>query len=213
MAADGGIARLRAMSTASHRQPISIADYLRGETSARHKHEFVHGDVYAMVGATNAHNRIATNGTGVLHAQLRGKPCQVFNSDTKIRVRQPQGTRFYYPDLSVVCRPNPADDTFHDEPVVLVEVISQSTRRTDETEKRDAYLSIASLCVYILLEPAAIAAVVYRRTENGFVRESHVGRDAVIPLPEVDCALPLAEVYENVDFPAAVQDDESVDMS
>ena len=200
------------MSTASHHQPISVSDYLHGEQAATRKHEYVDGVVYAMVGATNAHNRIATNGTVTVGGQLRGKPCQVFNSDTKIRVRQARGTRFYYPDVSVVCRLNPASDTFQDAPAVIVEVISDSTRRTDEHEKREAYLSIHSLCVYILVEQSAAAAIVYRRVDSGFDREMYLGLEAVIPLPEIECALSLADLYENVEFPETVGDDESEDI-
>ena len=188
------------MSTARQKQPVSVADYLSGEQNALCKHEYVEGDVYAMVGATNTHNRIATNGTGSLHSQLRGRTCQVFNSDTKIRVRQTRGTRFYYPDLSVVCRVNPAGDTYQDEPVVIVEVISESTRRTDEYEKRESYLSINSLQVYIRVEQTSAAAVVDRRVDSGFEREVYVDLDTVIPLPEIECQLPLAELYEKVEF-------------
>ena len=107
------------MSKGPRFQPISVRDYLEGELASRRKHEFVEGVAYAMAGGTNAHNRIATNVTGVLHGQLRGKSCQEFNSDTKIRIQSPRGTRFYYPDASVVCQPNPASDTFHDAPVVI----------------------------------------------------------------------------------------------
>jgi Uma2 family endonuclease len=196
------------MSTAPHCQPIAVSDYLRGEATARHKHEYVEGVVYAMVGATNAHNRIATNGTVVLGGQLRGKPCQVFNSDTKIRVRLARGTRFYYPDVSVVCQLNPPGDTFQDAPVVIIEVISESTRRTDEYEKREAYLSIGTLCVYILVEQSDAVAVVHRRADSGFARETYLGDHSVIPLPEVECELRLAELYENVVFPPPTSDDE-----
>lgn len=199
------------MSTVRQSDPISIAAYLSGEETATRKHEYVEGVVYAMVGATNAHNRIATNGTGALHAQLRGKPCQVFNSDTKVRVRLARGTRFYYPDASVVCRLNPQNDTFQDAPVVIIEVVSESTRRTDENEKREAYLSIDSLCVYILVEQATAGVVVYRRTDSGFERETYVGHDAVLPLPEIDCELRLADLYENVEFPPPRSDDDESD--
>lgn len=199
------------MSTAPHYEPISIADYLRGEQNAKRRHEYVEGVVYAMVGATNAHNRIATNATGVLHSQLRGKPCQVFNSDTKVRVRLARGTRFYYPDASVVCRLNPPTDTFQDAPVVLVEVISESTRRTDENEKRDAYCSSASLCAYLVVEQSAAAVVVHRRADSGFARETYLGCDAIVPLPEIECELPLADLYENVEFPPPAADDEDGD--
>jgi Uma2 family endonuclease len=193
------------MSAAQQLQPIAINDYLRGEVGAKQKHEYIDGSVYAMAGASNNHNLIATNATAELHGQLRGKPCRVFNSDAKIRVRNSSGTRFYYPDLSVVCEPNPANDSFHDSPVVVVEVISASTRRTDEYEKRESYLLIESLSVYILVEQKAPAALVYRRCENGFVAESYLGLESVIPLPEIKCDLALADVYANAIFPSAEQ--------
>jgi Uma2 family endonuclease len=197
------------MSTARQFEPISVRDYLRAEEDAGQKHEYLFGVVYAMVGAKNVHNRIATNITGALHAQLRGKPCQVFNSDTKVRVQQAKGICFYYPDALVACRLNPASDTFQDQPVVVVEVISESTRRTDENEKRDAYLSIDSLCQYILVESETIAAVVYRRGDSGFERETIIGGESVIDLPEIGCHLSLAEAFEKVVFPAATPNDES----
>jgi Uma2 family endonuclease len=188
------------MSTARQKQPISITDYLNGESTSLIKHEFVDGVVYAMAGATANHNRIATNATGALYSQLRGKRCQAFNSDMKIRVRLTRTTRFYYPDLSVVCQPNAGDDTFQDNPVVIVEVISESTRRVDEYEKREAYLSINSLCVYVMLEPDTTAALVYRRADEGFTCETYEGPDAIISLPEIECDLSLAEAYAQVEF-------------
>lgn len=202
------VVKIKRMSTAPNLQPIFVQDYLEGETLARRKHEFVAGTIYAMAGGTTNHNRIATNATGTLHGQLREKTCEAFNSDMKVRVRQKSDTRFYYPDLSVVCEPNQPTDSFQDRPVVIVEVISKSTRRTDEHEKRDAYLSIDSLCVYVLVEPGAAAAVVYRRTDEGFDRETLSGLDAVIALPEIDCELPLADVYAKVTFDLAENDDE-----
>ena len=197
------------MNTALKLKSISVVDYLRGEQNASRKHEYVEGNIYAMVGAKNSHNRIATNGTVALGYQLRGKRCQVFNADTKIRVRQNRGTRFYYPDLSVVCRVNPPDETFQDEPVVIVEVISESTRRTDEYEKRESYLSINSLRVYIRVEQSSAAAVVDRRVDSGFEREIYEGLEAVIPLPEIGCSLPLTDLYEQVEFLPPESDDEA----
>jgi Uma2 family endonuclease len=193
------------MSAAQQLQPIEINDYLRGEVGAKQKHEYIDGSMYAMAGASNNHNLIATNATAELHSQLRGKPCRVFNSDAKIRVRNSRDTRFYYPDLSVVCEPNPANDSFHDSPVVVVEVVSAATRRTDEYEKRESYLMIESLSVYILVEQKAPAAVVYRRCENGFVTESYLGLESIIPLPEIECNLALANVYANAAFPSEEQ--------
>jgi Uma2 family endonuclease len=188
------------MSTAPKRNLISVADYLAGELVSPLKHEYLGGVVYAMAGARNVHNLIKGNVFGSLHGQLRSHRCRPFDSDTKIRIRLPTHVRFYYPDVSVICRPNPQNDSFQDEPAALVEVLSRGTRRVDEGEKRDAYLTIPSLAVYILLEQETAAAVLFRRTEKGFVREVYEGLDAVIPLGEIEATLPLAEVYDGVEF-------------
>src|SRR6267378_3284308 len=120
------------MSTAKKLNLVSVDDYLEDELNSPVKHEYLGGVVYAMAGARNAHDLIATNTVGAVYARLRGRPCRPFNSDTKIRVRLPTQVRFYYPDASVVCRPNPQTDSFQDEPAVLFEVLSSYTRRTDE---------------------------------------------------------------------------------
>ncbi len=195
------------MSSLPHFEPIAVREYLLGELKTQRKHEFVDGVVYAMAGGTVTHNRIASNATGLLFSQLRGRRCEVFNSDMKIRIRLSRGTRFYYPDASVVCSPNSPNDAFHDAPMVILEVVSESTRRVDEYEKREAYLSIDSLCVYVLVEQSMAAALVYRRNDNGFDRESYVGADAIIPLPEIECQLVLADLYQNVDFTSVVSED------
>ena len=196
------------MSTASRFQHISVRDYLASEETANRKHEFVDGVVYAMSGGTVAHSRIACNALAALHSQLRGRRCQVFNSDMKVRVRLKRGTRFYYPDVSVVCTSNPSSHTFQETPVVIVEVISDSSRRADEFEKREAYLSIDSLCVYVLVEQSSAAALVYRRMDSGFDRELHFGLDAVIRLPEIECELRLIDLFENVEFAPVLPSDE-----
>ena len=185
------------------RQPnfITLADYLAGEEVSGVKHEYLGGTVHAMGGATNQHNTIAINSQASLHGQLRGKACQPFNSDTKIRIGFPDHVRLYYPDAMVVCHPNPASDHFQDQPVVIIEVLSDSTRRTDLGEKRDAYLTIQSLQVLLFVEPDAAAVTVHRRKpEGGFAIEYHSGLESTIPLPEIDAALPLAALYERVVF-------------
>ena len=181
-------------------QLMSVEDYLAWEDLQEIKHEFVGGMIYAMSGGTNAHAAIAANVAGSLHAQLRGKRCRPYGADLKVRVHYPTHTRFYYPDAMVACTPAPPKSLFHDQPTVLVEVASDSTRRTDELEKRDAYQTIPTLRVYLTLEQDRAAAVVWRRGDQGFVREIYEGLDAVIALPEIEAALPLAEAYEAVTF-------------
>jgi Uma2 family endonuclease len=178
---------------------ISIAEYLDGEEKSPVKHEYLGGTVHAMAGATNQHDAVAISSIIAIGSQLRGKPCLPFNSDTKIRIEFPDHTRFYYPDAMVVCHPNPAAEQFQDQPVLIIEVLSDSTRRTDLGEKRDAYLTISSLKVLMFVESEIPRVNLYRRKpEGGFAFESHVGLDAVIPLPEIEASLPLAALYERV---------------
>ena len=194
------VGKLINMSAVKHLQPISVEDYLTGELVSPIKHEYVAGRIYAMTGARNAHNIIATNIAGLLHARLRGKPCSAFNSDTKVRVRRAAGDSLYYPDASVVCQPNSQDVSYQERPVVVFEVISESTRRTDEGEKKEDYLSLTSLQVYALVEQSSAAIVVYRRQGDKFVLEAYDGLDATLILPEIGTELPLREIYERVEF-------------
>jgi Uma2 family endonuclease len=195
------------MSTEKKLNLISIEDYLAGELASPIKNEYLGGVVYAMAGARNAHNAISTDIIGALHARLRGKPCRPFNSDTKIRVPLPTQVRFYYPDASVVCRPNSQTDSFQDEPVVLFEVLSARTRRVEEGEKHGAYLTVPSLAVYVMIEQDAALATAFRRVEDGFVREVYEGLDAILPLGEIGVDLPLGEIYETVEFAPEPEED------
>lgn len=148
---------------------VSVREYLADEELSPIKREYVGGAIFPRPDTNNRHNLIAGNTLGSMHLRLRGERCQVFSSDTKIRMRLPHQVRFYYPDASVVCQPNPPDDSFQDDPAVIVEVASRSTRRVDEGEKKDAYLTIPSLTVYLIVEQDSPSVVAYRRTEQAFV--------------------------------------------
>ncbi|MCI0335178.1 MAG: Uma2 family endonuclease [Planctomycetes bacterium] len=187
---------------------ISVEDYLAGELVSQVKHEYSGGYVYAMAGARTAHNRVATNWMLAIGQRLRGRPCEPFNSDMKIRVPFPTHTRFYYPDGMVVCESNPPESTYQDRPVVIAEVVSDTTRRIDEGEKREAYLTIPTLMAYLIIETHRPRVVVHRRTDNGFVAEAYEGADAVVPLASIDAELPLAELYERVQFESSEQERE-----
>jgi Uma2 family endonuclease len=187
----------------------SVPDYLVAESAAQRKHEYVEGAVYAVARERNAHHMIASNTLGAVGSRLRGRRCRAFNSATKVRIRLKGQVRFYYPDASIVCRSNPPTDSFQDQPAAVFEVLSHGTRRIDEGEKKDAYLSIPSLHVYVLIEQETAAVVVFRRAEHSFVREVYKGLDAVVPLREVEIELPLAEVYDGVDFTPEPEDGEA----
>jgi Uma2 family endonuclease len=190
------------MTAGKQIQLVSVEDYLAGELASDIKHEYIGGYVYAMAGSTTANNRIATSFVGSMHRQLRGQPCEPFNSDTKDRIKFPTHTRFYYPDGMVVCEPNPPESSYQDRPVVIAEVVSDASRRIDEGEKREAYLTIPTLVAYLIIEPDRPRVVVHRRIDSGFIAEAYEGITSTIPLNAIDAELPLEELYERVEFTA-----------
>ena len=188
------------MGAFPHPPWLSVEDYLSGELSADVKHEYVGGRIYAMAGGRNVHHRVSGNFFAAMHRRLRDTACEPFNSDTKVRILLPRQTRFYYPDGMVVCDTNGPQETYQDRPVVLAEVLSDSTRRIDEGEKLEAYLRIPTLRVYLLVEPDRPYVTAYRRGGRGFEPEVYEAVDAVVTLPEIRIELPLAELYERVNL-------------
>ena len=184
------------MSTVRINETISVDEYLEGELVSQVKHEYVAGAVFAIAGAKNAHNMIAGNALLAFGFRLKGKACRPFNSDTKIRIQMKGHVRFYYPDMSVICQPNALSETYQDQPVVIVEVLSDSTRRLDDGEKRDAYFTIPSLTHYILLEQDSSVAVVYQRVGEHFERREFTNLADVIVIEGLDLSLPLQDFYE-----------------
>ena len=186
------------MSTARINETISVDEYLEGELVSQVKHEYVAGAVFAMVGAKNAHNMIAVNALLAFGSRLKGKQCRPFNSDTKIRIRMKGHVRFYYPDMSVICAPNALSESFQDQQVVIIEVLSDSTRRLDDGEKKDAYFTIPSLTHYILLEQESPVAVVYHRVGEYFERNEFTNLADVIVIDGLVLSFPLQDLYEGV---------------
>jgi Uma2 family endonuclease len=179
---------------------ISVEDYLSGELIAETKHEYLGGVVHAMAGAKVGHNRAAGNVFRFLGNSLDGKPCEPFNSDMKVRIELPEQTRFYYPDVMVVCDSLGDDEAYQDKPVVVVEVLSESTRRVDMGEKREAYRAVATLRVILIVDPERPHVTVDRRCANGgFDTEFYTALDQVIPLPEISAELRMADVYAGMD--------------
>jgi Uma2 family endonuclease len=174
---------------------ISVEDYLEGERASEIRHEYVGGRVYAMAGASDDHNRIAGNIHGELRERLRGKRCEPFMADMKLKM--PGSEAFYYPDVLVAC--DSADDAryFRERPTVVFEVLSPDTERTDQREKRFAYTLVPSLKVYVIVAQDKRELTVLRRGRTGPWKEQVVsGRNGLLKLPELKVEIPLARIYE-----------------
>ncbi|WP_333876598.1 Uma2 family endonuclease [Methylobacter sp.] len=172
---------------------ISEEDYLAGELTREIKHEYIDGYVYAMAGASRNHERIAGNVFGELRSFLKNKPCEPFSSDLKIKA----GSRFFYPDVMVVCDEQNQHDYYTDSPVIVVEVLSKASRRVDETTKRIAYQSIPSLKEYVLIEQDFVDVEVCRKSE-GWVSNHYFMGDSVL-FDSIGLTLTVEEIYTRVD--------------
>jgi Uma2 family endonuclease len=177
-----------------------VEDYLAKEEVSQIKCEYIDGWIRAMTGATLRHNRIVGNCFHSLRIALKGKICKPYNSDTKIRIIHEGKRRFYYPDVQVVCDSNDHLSVFQDHPVLIIEVLSPSTRASDLHEKLEAYQSIPSLECYIVLEQHQPIAYVWRRIRDGWDKETIQGIAARIDLPSLKCTLAIRDIYEDVEF-------------
>jgi Uma2 family endonuclease len=190
------------MSSAEQPQYYSVEEYLAIEEQAQTKSEYIDGWIRAMTGATNRHNCVKINCLVHLVNQLKGQRCRPFDSDTKVRIDREGRRRFYYPDVQVVSQSNDQLSVFQDQPVLIIEVLSPSTRRYDLDEKMAAYLTIPSLECYIALEQHQPIAIVMRRSHGGFLRQTIQGIDQSIDLPFLGCSLPMREIYDGIEFTA-----------
>jgi Uma2 family endonuclease len=177
---------------------MSYAEYLALESKAEERHEFLDGQLYAMAGGTPEHAALAAAFAGELRNALAGRPCRVFSSD--LRVRIPATGLTTYPDLSVVCGRLDIDGEDPNavlNPVLLVEVLSESSEAYDRGAKAARYRRIPSLREYVLVSQREPLIEVYRRNEQGRFElfEGRAGDN--IELASVGASVSVDAVYEN----------------
>ena len=191
------------MNAAPEQAYLTVEKFLASEELSPIKYEYLGGVIHAMAGASDPHNDVAFNLSGMLYNRLRGRRCKGYVADMKVRLQHPSSGRtyFYYPDAMIACNPADAGRGWREQPAALFEIISESTRQIDEREKRAAYLELGSLEAYVQIEQDRPEVVVERRTIEGWKLERLTGLDAVVRLPTLEIELPLAELYERVTFP------------
>ncbi len=172
---------------------ISVKDYLAGERTSEIRHEYVDGAVFTMAGASMNHNRISANLVRHLGNHLSGTSCEVFNSDMMLKTTE---GRYRYPDVVVSCNSGSENEHFLDNAVLLVEVISQSTRKLDKEVKRLEYLQLPSLLEYVLIEQDFVEVEVLRRSDGWQPSYYYLGDE--VWLESADLRMPVTDVYERV---------------
>jgi len=178
------------MDAAEGLYSISVKDYLNGERESPIKHEYIHGEVFAMAGGSDVHNTITLNIATKLVASAREKGCRAYSSDMKVRAGE---SVFYYPDVMFVCEDD-SNDYYKEKPCVIVEVLSSSTNRIDKNEKRHAYLAMTSLKLYLIVDSRRQYVLGYYRTKSGW-QEKLFGEGEEIPIPCADTTLTTEDIY------------------
>lgn len=173
---------------------IGIEDYLEGEKISDIKHEYINGEVFAMSGASLNHNRICVNLASDFRQHLKGSSCEPFNQDLKLKL----DNQYRYPDVMVVCDKDFKDNNYSTQtPVIIIEVLSKSTRKIDTTDKVSAYLKIESLQEYVLIEQD-IAEIEVMRKKNHWQSERYYLGDSV-HFDAIDLTVDVSEIYDRVE--------------
>ena len=163
------------------------------------KYDFIDGEIREVPGGTETHSIIKLNIAMELGLQLRGARCRLRNSDMRVKVSQ---TRYVFPDLSAVCGESVLEDnrTTLLNPVMTVEVTSPASYFIDRAEKLSFYSSIPSMQIYLIVEQDKVDVELHSRTDDGWLRQVYTDLDDVIRLEALDCSLPLAEIYRDIEF-------------
>lgn len=185
------------MPQAQPKTIFTAEGYLAWEEHHPEKHEFLAGEIFAMVGATDAHVTITGNLFALLHTHVRGRPCRVYMADMKLRVDTADA--FFYPDLLVTCAPEDRVlPHFKRQPTLLVEVLSESTAAFDRGQKFAIYRQLPSLREYVLIEQNRISVECFRREENErWVLQAYGSGDRV-ELSSVGFSTAIETLYEDV---------------
>jgi Uma2 family endonuclease len=183
---------------------ISPTEYLELERKAEYKSEYFQGEMFAMPGASRWHGLIVTNLVGELRQQLKARPCIACANNLRIRV-SPNGL-YTYPDVLVIC----GDAQFADDqedtvlnPILIIEVLSDSTRDYDRGEKFQHYRTLPSLREYLTIaQHAPHIEHCIRQPEDRWLLTEFSDLSQNIQLASIGCVLSLTEVYDKVKWDA-----------
>jgi len=190
------------MSVAEQARKLTEAEYLAVERAAEFKSEFFDGEMFAMAGGTRRHSLIGGNLVREFGSKLRGRPCVAYNGDLRVKI---EATGLLtYPDLSVAC----GDERFLDSeedtllsPILIAEVLSESTEAYDRGRKFEHYQQIPSLREYLLISQTAPRLEQFIRQPGGdWLLRQAVGLEATLVIPSLETTIALSEIYANVKF-------------
>ncbi len=178
---------------------MTVEEYFAFDEASEYKNEYIDGEAYPMTGGTAYHAEIMLKVGFALQLRLRGGDFHFYSSAMRVRVSP---ARYLYPDLSVVRGEPELDEQAINlfNPTLVAEVVSPATADRDRGSKRDLYQSIRSLQVYLIINQFKAQVEVDSRQDRRWQSQEYAGLDAIVPLPALDCELPLAEIYAGIEF-------------
>ena len=186
-------------------RPMTPEEYLRIEREALDKSKYDGGEMFAIAGGKPRHSLIGSKVLIAFGKRLEGRRCTPYNSDLRIGI--PGEDLYTYPDVSVFCEPMtfiPGTDDTATNPTLIVEVLSKTTEAYDRGKKFESYRKLASLREYLLVsQDAPLVECFTREDGDRWVLTTARGLDASLRIPALDLDLPLAEVFDKVDFSPA----------
>jgi len=185
----------------------TVEEYLGFERSSAEKHEYIDGQIIAMAGASRKHNLIGVNFSVEIRFQLKGKRCETYANDMRVRMRK---GHYGYPDVIVVCGEPQFEDEEFDillNPTVVVEILSKSTRFRDKTEKLEIYQKIESVADCLLVEQDQLRVEHYiKQTPNQWLLKIYENASDIVNLESIGCRLALSDIYAQIQFPAETEE-------
>jgi Uma2 family endonuclease len=174
---------------------LTMEAYLAAEQDCEIKHEYIDGELFAMAGASDNHNKIATNLLFSLMNYIRANqlPCFAYINDMKVKITQ---RKAFYPDVMVVCQKDNENDYYKTQPTLIIEVLSKSTRQRDKMLKRLSYQVIPALEEYVLVEQDFCEIEVFRKKDGWQSRCYYLGEN--ITFDAIDLTVAVADVYYQV---------------
>jgi Uma2 family endonuclease len=199
---DDGYIRLDEPEPAYQKQLMTEEEYLAFEDASEQKHEFYKGEVFAMAGASQLQNEIFTNIFGSLTIHLKGKPCRPYGTDKRLKI--PESHLYTYPDISVYCeskRPFDGGAKTSQEPTVLIEILSESTKDYDRGRKFTFYRTIPTLKEYILVDSESVFIENFRLNASGhWELEEYKSIEQSLLIEALSVTLPLRDIYEHTEL-------------
>ncbi len=180
----------------------SVEEYFELEETAEYKSEYHDGEIIAMTGGTTNHNKIALNFCTNFKFLTKGKNYEIYINDVRLSI--PVERRYTYPDIMII-----KDQTIYEgdkqtnvtNPLIIIEILSNSTKNYDKGEKFKSYRSIKSFQEYILIDQYSFSVEQFIKESEGEWRfKEYLGENKILKLGKIDFEISFSDIYEGVIF-------------